>query len=86
MLSTHNTMASLVAANLHCHSYNTTYSHGILSLDHAIIDAKIQMQLGLIHSALIISFDEMDENWTSMLEKANHKERYSNKTILLCSD
>lgn len=86
MLSTHNTMASLVAANLHCHSYNTTYSHGFLSLDHAIIDAKIQMQLGLIHSALIISFDEMDENWTSMLEKANHKERYSNKTILLCSD
>lgn len=86
MLSTHNTMASLIAANLHCHSYNTTYSHGSHSLEHAIQDARTQMQLGLIHSALIISFDEMDENWTSMLEKTGHNEEYFNKTILLCSD
>lgn len=71
MQSTHNTMSSIIAIHLDCHAYNNTYSHGLDSFNDALLDAKTQMQLGLIKSALIIGFDEVDNTWQSHLAKIN---------------
>lgn len=70
MQSTHNTLSSLVAIHLHCHGYNCTYSHGEQSMADALLDAVMQMQLGYIRSALVIGFDEVNEDWQTVLEKA----------------
>ena len=67
--STHNTMAGLLAIKQQNKGYNITYSNGKNSWDDAILDATMQMQLGLIRSALVIAFDEFVEDWDNILRK-----------------
>ncbi len=66
MQSTHNTIGSLIATRLHCHGYNATYSHTGCSLQSALEDAMMQLQLGDIQTALVGWYDErtpaMDES------------------------
>lgn len=69
MQSTHNTLSSLVAIHTHTHGYNCTYSHGAHSMDDAMLDAKMQMELGYIRSALVIGFDETNDDWQDVLGK-----------------
>ena len=45
--STHNTVAGQIALGLKCKAYNTTYAHGSVSFESALVDA--QLQLSLIH-------------------------------------
>ena len=65
--STHNTIASLIAILTGNHGYNATYSQGERSIDCAITDVETQMSLGLIHSALVLEFDEEVEKWDEVL-------------------
>lgn len=65
--STHNTVASLIAILTGNHGYNATYAQGALSLDCAVADIKAQMQLGFIHSALVLEFDEQVDVWDQVL-------------------
>ena len=58
MQSTHNTIGSLIAIRLGCHGYNATYSHTGCSLNSALEDAMMQLQLGDIESALVGWYDE----------------------------
>ena len=58
MQSTHNTIGSLIGIMLKCHGYNTTYSHGGISFESALLDAFVQLRLGAIRNALIGSHDE----------------------------
>ncbi len=58
MQSTHNTIGSLIGIHLHCHGYNTTYSHRGASLETALMDAWMQISCGDISSALVGWFDE----------------------------
>ena len=58
MQSTHNTIGSLIGIHLHCHGYNTTYSHRGASLETALMDAWMQISSGDITSALVGWFDE----------------------------
>ena len=58
MQSTHNTIGSLIAIRLGCHCYNATYSHTGCSLQSALEDAMMQLQLGQIDSALVGWYDE----------------------------
>ena len=58
MQSTHNTIGSLIGIHLHCHGYNTTYSHRGASLETALTDAWMQISSGEISSALVGWFDE----------------------------
>lgn len=66
MQSTHNTPSSLIAILTHNHGYNCTWSHGLQSYAHALHDAKTQLQLGLIRSALVLGFEEVDPTWQSL--------------------
>lgn len=70
--STHNTIASMLAIKLHNHGYNITYSHGEQSWHDAMQDVQMQMQLGMLQSALIIAFDEKVEEWDEMLQKVSY--------------
>lgn len=58
MQSTHNTISSVIAVYLHCHGYNTTYSHRGSSLESALLDAWMQIRSGEIETALVGWFDE----------------------------
>lgn len=58
MQSTHNTIGSLIAIRLGCHGYNATYSHTGISLQSALNDAMMQLQLGEIETALVGWYDE----------------------------
>ncbi len=69
MQSTHNTMSSLIAIQTKCHGYNVTYANGEQSMDDALLDARTQIALGLIENALVIGFEEADEEWNMRLGK-----------------
>lgn len=58
MQSTHNTIGSLIAMNLHCHGYNATYSHKGTSLQSALADAWMLIQEGQASTVLVGEFDE----------------------------
>lgn len=69
MQSTHNTIASLIAILTGNHGYNATYSQGKQSLDCALADIRTQMSLGLIHTAMVIEFDEQVDAWDAVLQQ-----------------
>jgi len=70
MQSTHNTPSSLIAIQLHNNGYNCTYSHGKNSYTDALHDAKTQIQLGSIRTALVLGFEEVDEAWQQLEQSA----------------
>ena len=72
MQSTHNTVGATLGIYTKTHGYNTTYSHGGLSFDHAVLDAWMQMQLGKIRTALVGGQDEMSDSYFSLLQKADY--------------
>lgn len=57
--STHNTVAGQIALLLKCHGYNFTYVHRGISFESALIDARIQMQLGEVANVLVGGTDEL---------------------------
>lgn len=61
MQSTHNTIGSLVAINIHCTGYNCTYSQDGISFESALLDAFLQLQSGEIDTALVGSHDEITD-------------------------
>lgn len=66
MQSTHNTPSSLIAIQLQNNGYNCTYSQGKSSYEDAMKDAKAQIQLGSIKTALVLGFEELDETWQQL--------------------
>lgn len=72
MQSTHNTVGSTLSIYTKNHGYNTTYSHGALSFDLALLDAWMQMQLDKISTALVGGYDEMVDNYFELLRKTGY--------------
>lgn len=72
MQSTHNTVGSAIGISTKTHGYNTTYSHGGISFDLAILDAWMQIQLGKISTALVGGHDEMVDTYFSLLQKKKY--------------
>lgn len=72
MQSTHNTIGSLIAISTHNHGYNNTHSQGNDSLQMALLDAVMLMQLGEVESALVGCHDALPE--------------YSNHALLLVTE
>ena len=69
MLSTHNTVASLLAITTGNHGYNCTYSQSASSLTCALLDAWLQLRCGHIHSALVMTADVEPAWWQQVLER-----------------
>lgn len=72
MQSTHNTISSLVSIHSQSHGYNVTYAHKDVSIDCALEDAWIQMQLGKIQTAIVNGQDEMTPKYYSLLKKTGY--------------
>jgi len=81
--STHNTIASLIAILTGNHGYNSTYSQGKQSLQCAISDVEAQMNLGMIHNALVLEFDEQVEAWDNVLQLINDRTTNIAKAYIL---
>lgn len=56
--STHNTVAGQIALQLQCKGLNFTYVNGAVSFESALLDAKMQMELGELSTALVGGVDE----------------------------
>jgi len=72
MQSTHNTVSSTLSIYTKTNGYNSTYSHGAISFDLAVLDAWMQMQLGKISTALVGGHDEMVESYFEQLRKTGY--------------
>ena len=72
MQSTHNTVGSALGIYTKTHGYNTTYSHGEISFDSALLDAWMQMCLGKIKTALVGGYDEMVGSYFELLCKSGY--------------
>ncbi len=70
MQSTHNTISSLIAINLNCQGYNSTYAHKGISFECALQDAFLQLTNNKIRHALVGAHDEMTSNYFILLQKA----------------
>ena len=70
MQSTHNTIGSLIAIRLKCHGYNATYSHSAVSFESALLDAFLQVRLGLVDPVLVGAFEEMTPDCAAIGRKA----------------
>lgn len=72
MQSTHNTMSSIVAINLHAHGYNATYAHNTVSFQSALLDALLQLRRSTIGNALVCAHDEMTPSYHALLCKGGY--------------
>lgn len=69
MQSTHNTIGSLIAIQTASHGYNATYSQRALSLDHALLDAALQLRQGRLSNALVCAGDQLIDEWVQLLNQ-----------------
>ncbi|MCL1868491.1 MAG: beta-ketoacyl synthase chain length factor [Paludibacter sp.] len=72
MNSTHNTISSLVAIDIHCHAYNSTYSHKSVSFENALLDAFLQIKSRKISNALVGAHDEMTPDYFTLLQRIGY--------------
>ncbi|MDR1673590.1 MAG: beta-ketoacyl synthase chain length factor [Bacteroidales bacterium] len=72
MQSTHNTVGAQIAIHAHCHSYNTTYAHGGISFEIALLDAFMQLQHGRIRTALVGAHDELTPDYFVILKRSGY--------------
>lgn len=59
MQSTHNTISGALAIKLKCYGYNTTFSNGANSLEDALLDARLQLELGRCGNILVGYHNEL---------------------------
>lgn len=59
MLCTHNSVASMIGIYTHTQGYNSTYSHGSVSFECALMDAFLQLRSGQAQTALVCANDEL---------------------------
>lgn len=66
--STHNTVGGQIALNMQCKGYNFTYVNGAVSLESALLDAKMQIETGEASTILAGGVDETSEHTISLYE------------------
>lgn len=69
--STHNTLCTLIALTLQCQGYNTTYSHGGMSFDSALLDSLLQFRNNRLNNVLVCADDYITERFYTILNKTD---------------
>lgn len=72
MQSTHNTIGGMLGIRTKCHGYNITFSNGEKSLRDAILDARLQLELGRLGTVLVGYYDELTPGFAQMSERLHH--------------
>jgi 3-oxoacyl-[acyl-carrier-protein] synthase II len=70
--STHNTISSQIAINLHCNGYNNTYIHRGVSFENALMDASLLFNEGQIKTAMVTGNDELTPNYFILLKRIGY--------------
>ena len=70
--STHNTVGGQIALELQCKGYNFTYVHASNSFESALLDAKMQLELGEENNILIGGVDELGDHTVTIHRLINH--------------
>jgi 3-oxoacyl-[acyl-carrier-protein] synthase II len=84
--STHNTISSQIAINLHCNGYNNTYIHRGVSFENALVDASLLFNEGQIHSAMVTGNDEMTPNYFILLKRIGYWKDAVEETLRIIDD
>jgi len=72
--STHNTVAGQIALGLKCKAYNTTYAHGSISFESALIDAQLQIEAGEANNILVGGVDELGSEFVDYVHLVEQKQ------------
>ena len=86
MQSTHNTISSLIAIDVKCKLYNSTYAHKGISFECALQDAFIQLKTNKAQNVLVGAHDEMTPAYYTLLKKAgyfgNKNQKFASETAV----
>lgn len=69
--STHNTVGAQIALGLQCKGYNFTYVNGAVSLETALLDAKIQVETEEENTILVGGIDETAQHTLDLYKLIN---------------
>lgn len=69
--STHNTVGAQIALGLQCKGYNFTYVNGAISLETALLDAKIQVETEEENTILVGGIDETAQHTLDLYKLTN---------------
>ena len=78
MQSTHNTIGSLIAIDMQCRGYNSTYTHKGISFECALLDAFMQLKNKQIQTALVGAHDEMTPKYFTLLKRIGYLDNIKN--------
>jgi 3-oxoacyl-[acyl-carrier-protein] synthase II len=79
--STHNTISSQIAINMHCNGYNNTYIHRGVSFENALMDAFLLFNKNEISTALVAGNDEMTPAYFILLKRLGYWKENVEDTI-----
>jgi 3-oxoacyl-(acyl-carrier-protein) synthase len=79
--STHNTISSQIAINMHCNGYNNTYIHRGVSFENALMDALLLFNKNEISTALVAGNDEMTPAYFILLKRLGYWKENVEDTI-----
>lgn len=75
--STHNTVAGQIALALKCKAYNTTYVHGSVSFESALIDAQLQIETEEAKQVLVGCVDELGTKFVDYIHLVEQSQQPS---------
>ncbi len=72
--STHNTVGAQIALGLECKAYNTTYVHGALSFESALMDAQLMLQQEEAQHILVGGVEELGTEFVDYVQMMEDQE------------
>ena len=70
--STHNTVAGQIALGIACQGHNFTYVHSTMSVESALLDAKMQLENDEANNILVGGVEELGAHTTKVHRTINH--------------
>lgn len=83
MQSTHNTIGGTLAIRMKCHGYNITFSNGADSLKDAVLDARLQLELGRVENILVGYHNELTTYFSDMERRLYGRQNEPGETSIV---
>lgn len=83
MQSTHNTIGGTLAIRMKCHGYNITFSNGADSLKDAVLDARLQLELGRVENILVGYHNELTPYFADMERRLYGRQNEPGETSIV---
>lgn len=83
MQSTHNTIGGTLAIRMKCHGYNITFSNGSDSLKDALLDARLQFELGRAKNIVVGYHNELTPCFAKMEQRLYGHQKPAGETSVV---